>query len=230
MNMTDDSPVSRRRVLRTVGVGTTVVLAGCSGGGDGSDNGDSDPGESTPEGGSGSTPTETQDQSNSQKPSQRKSKYNEPDEIPSEEKFEQNLVNEFGMETDEDYTFVEFGSNNVQLENKSKIPSGTPTANSEENPYPIFVREFRNFYARNVNTGDDIIFGYSLTVRDGTTNLIFKDFAQSESADPVSNTPEFGYSASGARSAIEKFFEENITGVKDVSENFPEELLKLAQS
>lgn len=28
--MTDDSPVSRRRVLRTVGIGATVALAGCS--------------------------------------------------------------------------------------------------------------------------------------------------------------------------------------------------------
>lgn len=28
--MTDDSPVSRRRVLRTVSIGTTILLAGCS--------------------------------------------------------------------------------------------------------------------------------------------------------------------------------------------------------
>jgi hypothetical protein len=30
--VTDDSPVSRRRVLRTVGIGTAAALAGCSGG------------------------------------------------------------------------------------------------------------------------------------------------------------------------------------------------------
>lgn len=35
--MTDDSPVPRRRVLRTVGIGTTVALAGCSGGSNGAE-------------------------------------------------------------------------------------------------------------------------------------------------------------------------------------------------
>lgn len=221
--MTDDSPVFRRRVLRTIGIGTTVVLAGCSGGGNESDDENPDSTESTTQGDSASTGT--QNQSDSQT-----SIGSEENETPSERQFEQGIVNEFGQSTDEDYSFIEFNSKDVNLENKNKSPSGTPTVSYEENPYPHLTRPFRRFYSNNVDEGDDIVFGYSLTVQDGGTDLIFKDFAQSESADPVSDLGKFGFSSGGARSAIEKFFRENITGVKHVSERFPEDLLKLAQN
>ncbi len=66
--MTDDSPVSRRRVLRTVGIGTAVALAGCLGGGNGSDDGDSSSTESTPNDDGGGNGPEQNDTGGSEEP------------------------------------------------------------------------------------------------------------------------------------------------------------------
>jgi hypothetical protein len=122
------------------------------------------------------------------------------------------------------YAFIEIPSQDIQMSNLQTIPSGE----EPEDPYEAMNYNFRNFYARNGDPGDSIIFGYDMEPSGDSRNMLFKDFAQSESADSVTDSPEFGYSGTYKESAIQTFFDQNISGVSDVSDNFPDDLLELA--
>jgi hypothetical protein len=200
--------IKRRAVISAVGAGI-AALAGCTNsGGSGNPTG-------TPTN-NGSTATEP-GQSKSATQSSTGGQYAEPEERSAERQFEQELLNN-------EYGFIEIAADDIQM---SKMQQ-TPTPDEPDDPYELLKYHFRDFYARNGDDGDSIIFGYDMEPSGDSRNMLFKDFAESASAEPVSDSAEFGYSGTYKETAIRRFFNENVSGVVDVSENFPGELLEIA--
>lgn len=206
--MTDgpQDSIDRRAFLAAAASGI-AAFAGCSSTGNNS-----------------STPTSTHENSGTSEPQQSQTQsqtttadqqYAESDELSEEKQYEKKALNN-------GYSFIEVAARDIQV---SKMEQ-TPTEDEPDDPYELLKYHFRDFYARNGDPRDSIIFGYDMEPSGDSRNMSFRDFAESDSSNPVSDTP--GYSGTYKETAIKRFFDENVSGVVDVSENFPDELLELA--
>lgn len=203
MSDKEDSGIARRKFMAKAAAVGAAGLAGCS----------------NPQNPSESTTTEydnksTDTQGTEQSPTTQEA-YDDQNELPAEQDFEQRML-------DNSYSFIEITPENI---NSEKITEERSSAD-DTTIYGNMIKDFDNFLNNKMDPYDNAFFCYSGS--DG--NLIFKDIAQSESAETVSDTGKFGYSAGGSKEAIERFLDGNISGVEDASDNFPEDLLEAASN
>lgn len=179
--MTNDSSASRRRLLRTVGIGGTVILAGCLGGGDGSDDESPDSEGPTPGGGTDSENSTPEDNSDSPPA--------EPDSNNSKEDVPTKLVPEDGDNTD-------FFGFSVAVSETTAVVGALldedPNGNNAGSAY-VFNGSGGTWTQNTKLTPNDgnnqQLFGYSVAVSDDETTVIIGAPSRVEPSDPEFNSP-----------------------------------------
>lgn len=204
--------VKRRRFLKAAAGSGIAALAGCSTNGD--------------------TPTEnpgTSTQENTQTPGEGTPT---PDGTPTDKgtptsQQEYTDTNESSAEKERENGLLEYGASFVEINNFNNINvegigEEVSTEDAEATDYDALLHDFKRFwYEDNMGEDDSLIIGYK--DRDsGPSEMIFQSFKNGEESSSL-------WQDDYRDEAITKYFDKNISGITEASDNFPDDLLALAK-